>query len=171
MSDLRLTPQGLWFLGRRVPCAVGKGGSRGQKREGDGATPAGIHRIVGMMYRADRLAQPQPWAEKIGPQDLWSDASEDPSYNQLVRKPYAHSHEVMRRADPLYDIVFIIDYNFPRARSGYGSAIFLHQWRRPRFPTEGCIALRRDHLKWIAQRVPKGAILEISPRLASDHHP
>ena len=168
MSDLRLTPQGLWFLGRRFPCAIGKGGIRVQKREGDGATPAGRHRIVGMMYRADRLAQPQPWAEKIGPQDLWSDDAEASEYNQLVRKPYAFSHEAMRRADPLYDIVFITDYNYPEAQSGLGSAIFLHQWRRPRFPTEGCIALRRDHLKWIAERVPQGAILGISQSLASD---
>ena len=168
MSDLRLTPQGLCFLGRRFPCAIGKGGIRVQKREGDGATPAGRHRIVGMMYRADRLAQPQPWAEKIGPQDLWSDDSEASEYNQLVRKPYAFSHEAMRRADPLYDIVFITDYNYPEAKFGLGSAIFLHQWRRPRFPTEGCIALRRDHLKWIAERVPQGALLEISQSLASD---
>ena len=165
---MRLMPQGLWFLGRRFPCAIGKGGIRVQKREEDGATPAGRHRIVGMMYRADRLAQPQPWAAKIGPQDLWSDASDDPAYNQLVRKPYAFSHEAMRRADPLYDIVFITDYNYPEAQSGLGSAIFLHQWRRPRFPTEGCIALRRDHLKWIAERVPQGAILGISQSLASD---
>ncbi|WP_245168778.1 L,D-transpeptidase family protein [Cognatishimia activa] len=168
MSDLRLTPHGLWFLGRRFPCAIGKSGIRVQKREGDGATPAGRHRIVGMMYRADRLAQPQPWAKKIGPQDLWSDDSEASEYNQLVCMPYAFSHEAMRRADPLYDIVFITDYNYPEAQSGLGSAIFLHQWRRPRFPTEGCIALRRDHLKWIAERVPQGALLEISQSLATD---
>jgi L,D-peptidoglycan transpeptidase YkuD (ErfK/YbiS/YcfS/YnhG family) len=65
----------------------------------------------------------------------------------------------MRRADPLYDIVLITDYNFPEAVPGKGSAIFLHQHRRAGYPTEGCIALRRDHLIWIAQRIDFGAEL------------
>lgn len=168
MSDLRLSPQGLWFLGRRFPCAIGKGGIRREKREGDGATPAGTHRIVGMMYRADRLRAPQTWSERILPRDLWSDDVGAPNYNHLVRAPYAFSHEVMRRADPLYDVVFIIDYNFPDATPGAGSAIFLHQWRRPHYPTEGCIALRWDHLRWIAERVTLGANLIIPPALARD---
>ena len=168
MSDLRLSRRGLWFHGRCFPCSIGRGGVKRAKREGDGATPAGKHRIVGMMYRPDRLPAPQPWAELILPRDLWSDASEASDYNQLVTKPYAHSHEVMRRADPLYDIVFITDYNYPDARAGQGSAIFLHQWRHPGFPTEGCIALRRDHLIWIANRVSFGAELLVPETLAQD---
>ena len=168
MSDLRLSRRGLWFYGRCFPCTIGRGGVKRAKREGDGATPAGKHRIVGMMYRPDRLSAPQPWAEMILPRDLWSDASEASDYNQLVTKPYAHSHEVMRRADPLYDIVFITDYNYPDARAGQGSAIFLHQWRHPGFPTEGCIALRRDHLIWIANRVSFGAELLVPETLAQD---
>ncbi|HBK15781.1 MAG TPA: hypothetical protein DDZ54_09220, partial [Erythrobacter sp.] len=50
-NDLVLTPTGLRFGGRRYPCTIGRGGISGAKREGDGATPAGIHRIVGMLYR------------------------------------------------------------------------------------------------------------------------
>ena len=159
MSSLRLSRQGLWFLGRCFPCSIGRGGIRADKREGDGATPSGTHRIVGMMYRADRLPAPQSWAEPILPGDLWSDDAMDPQYNTLVRAPYLGSHEKMRRADPLYDIVLITDYNFPEAVPGKGSAIFLHQQRRAGYPTEGCIALRRDHLIWIAQRIDFGAEL------------
>lgn len=168
MTPLRLTPTGVNFMGRRFPCAIGKGGVRLSKREGDGATPAGVHHIVGMLYRPDRLAAPQVWAEPILPQDRWSDDSAASDYNQLVRAPYGHGCEILRRADPLYDVVFITDYNYPNAEAGKGSAIFLHQWRRPRFPTEGCIAFRRDHLMWIAKRVSLGAKVIVPATLAAD---
>ena len=151
--DLVLTPRGLRFQGRMFPCTVGKGGIRADKREGDGATPVGVHRIVGLLYRPDRIARPADWAVPIRPGDLWSDDAKDEDYNLMVRAPYPHSHERLRRADPLYDIVLITDWNWPYAERGHGSAIFLHQWRRPGYPTEGCIAFRRNHLRWIVSRI------------------
>ncbi|MBU2960925.1 L,D-transpeptidase family protein [Citreicella sp. C3M06] len=154
-----LTPMGLRFAGRVWPCSIGKGGIRADKREGDGATPKGAHRIVGTLYRPDRVAPPAPWAQPILPGDLWSDAEGDADYNHAVRAPYAHSHERMRRADPLYDIVLLTDWNWPDAVPGRGSAIFLHQWRRPGYPTEGCIAFRRDHLRAIAALAAPGTRL------------
>ena len=87
-----LTPAGLRFAGRVIPCSIGRGGVSAAKREGDGATPAGVHRIAGLLYRPDRLARPAPWAEPIGPGDLWCDDSGDPAYNQPVRAPFAASH-------------------------------------------------------------------------------
>ncbi|MDP2579899.1 L,D-transpeptidase family protein [Shimia thalassica] len=154
--DLVLTPTGVRFWGRRFPCTIGRGGLSARKREGDGATPVGEHRIVGLLYRPDRLARPTPWAQPITKDDLWSDASDDDAYNQWVRAPYPHSHENLRRADPLYDLVLLTNWNWPNARAGKGSAIFLHQYRRKGFPTEGCIAFRRDHMRWIAERASPG---------------
>lgn len=148
-----LTPKGLRFHGRILPCSIGRGGITGNKHEGDGATPTGVHRIVGIMYRPDRMAAPSRWAVPIHPGDLWSDDPGDIDYNQLVRAPYGPSHERMRRSDPLYDLVFLTDWNWPNAVPDRGSAIFIHQWRRPGFPTEGCVALRRDQLLWLAQRI------------------
>jgi L,D-peptidoglycan transpeptidase YkuD (ErfK/YbiS/YcfS/YnhG family) len=106
-----------------------------------------------MMYRPDRIPAPTGWAMPIHPGDLWSDDPADVDYNQLVRAPYGPSHENMRRADPLYDLVILTDWNWPNSVPGRGSAIFIHQRRRPGYPTEGCIALRRDHLWWLAQRI------------------
>ncbi len=160
-NDLVLTPCGVRFLGRVFPCAIGKRGISADKREGDGATPVGTHRIVAMLYRPDRICRPVPWARPIGPGDLWSDDMQDAGYNHLVRAPYAHSHEKLRRSDPLYDLVLVVDWNWPDAIPGRGSAIFIHQWRRQGFPTEGCVAFRRDHLKWIARRVAQGTRLII----------
>lgn len=150
-NDLVLTPKGVRFGGRLYPCTIGKGGIQTEKREGDGATPRGIHRIVGLLFRPDRISRPTPWALPIAPRDLWSDDVNDAHYNRLVQAPYAQSHEKLRRADPLYDLVILTDWNWPNAIPGRGSAIFIHQWRRSGYPTEGCIAFSREHLHKIAK--------------------
>ena len=152
-ADLVVTPTHVRFMGRRFPCTIGRGGLTRRKTEGDGATPRGVHCIVGMLYRADRMAKPADWALPIGPSDLWSDDQRDADYNMMVRAPYPHSHERLRRADPMYDLIIITDWNWPYPVKGRGSAIFIHQWRGPGRPTAGCIAFRRDHLRWIAARI------------------
>ncbi|PCJ06429.1 MAG: hypothetical protein COB16_13175 [Rhodobacteraceae bacterium] len=155
-ADLVLTPRGVRFGGHLLPCTIGKGGISATKREGDGVTPVGHHHIVGMLYRADRIPRPAAWAKPIGPGDLWSDDPHDIAYNHHVRAPYPHSHERLRRGDPLYDLVLVLDWNWPDAQPGCGSAIFIHQWRRPGYPTEGCIAFSRPDLHWLAARVHLG---------------
>ena len=153
--DMVLTPTGLRFQGRRFACTIGRGGvvAAERKREGDGGTPTGTHRIVGMLYRPDRMARPTDWALPIGPSDLWSDDVRDPDYNLMVRAPHGFSHEHLRRADPQYDLVLITDWNWPYSVPGRGSAIFIHRWRRPCAPTAGCVALAPQDLLWSAQRL------------------
>lgn len=162
-DDIVVTRTGAWFRGRRFPCSIGRGGivPPGAKREGDGATPAGVLRIVGMLYRPDRISPPSGWALSIGPGDLWSDDGDDPDYNHRVRAPHGFSHEALRRADPMYDLVLITDWNWPDAVPGRGSAIFVHQWRRPGAPTAGCVAFSRPDLHWIAGRLVPGTRLII----------
>jgi L,D-peptidoglycan transpeptidase YkuD (ErfK/YbiS/YcfS/YnhG family) len=164
--DMVLTPTGLRFQGRRFACTIGRGGvvAAERKREGDGGTPTGTHRIVGMLYRPDRMARPTDWALPIGPSDLWSDDVRDPDYNLMVRAPHGFSHEHLRRADPQYDLVLITDWNWPYSVLGRGSAIFLHRWRRPCAPTAGCVALALQDLLWIAQRLlPQSRLIVHQP--------
>lgn len=151
--DLVVTKRGLRFLGRVFPCTIGRGGVTRNKAEGDGATPRGTHRLVGMLFRPDRMTKPADWALPIRPGDLWSDDPHDSDYNHIVRAPYAPSHERLRRSDPLYDLIILTDWNWPYAVKGRGSAIFIHRWRRPGYPTEGCVALKPAHLRWIAKRI------------------
>lgn len=160
-----LTRQGLRFMGRMWPCTIGKGGIRAEKREGDGGTPVGVHRIVGLLYRPDRMARPTDWAVPIRPGDLWSDDPTHEDYNLMVRAPYPYSHETLRRGDRLYDLVLLTDWNWPRAEKGRGSAIFLHRWRRPGYPTEGCVAFRPDHLHRIAGLIRHGTRLIVPEAL------
>ncbi|MGR3541641.1 MAG: L,D-transpeptidase family protein [Hasllibacter sp.] len=164
-ADLVLTPTSVRFMGRRWPRAIGRGGVRRDKREGDGATPAGVHGIVGMLHRPDRLRGPARWSLPIRPRDLWCDDPSHPDYNLMARAPLAASAERLRRADRLYDVVLLTDWNWPRAVAGRGSAIFLHRWRRPGYPTEGCIAFRPEHLRRIARSVRHETRLIVPPAL------
>lgn len=160
-NDLVVMSRGLRFQGRYFPCSVGHGGCSGNKVEGDGVTPVGRHRIVGCLYRPDRMVRPVAWARPVRIADLWSDDPDDPAYNHLVRAPHFYSHEALRRADPLYDLVLLTDWNWPDAVPGCGSAIFIHQWRKPGHPTEGCIGLSRANLRWIESRISRDTCLVV----------
>lgn len=166
MSVLHVTPWGA-RLGRHVlPCAIGRGGISSCKREGDGATPAGTLRIAELFYRPDRLpasALPR-WAQPIRPFDRWSDDVRDPQYNHRLPGALWHpfGSEALRRPDPLYDLVLTTDWNWPDARPGLGSAIFVHRWRKPRHPTEGCVAFAPRDLLWLAWQLAPGDRLEIA---------
>lgn len=155
---LRVDRRGVAFAGRWFPCAIGRGGIGKKRGEGDGITPAGRFRIEALLVRPDRalgrraarvFAGP---VRAIGPGDGWSDDPDDPAYNSLVRLPRAAGHERLRRADPMYDIVGVLDWNRHPVVAGRGSAIFLHVWRGPRRPTAGCVAFRAEDLIWILSR-------------------
>ena len=154
-ADIVVTRWSARFRGRVFPCAVGRGGivPARLKREGDRATPAGVHRFIGLLYRPDRLSRPADWARPIGPSDLWSDDPDDPDYNLPVRVPHAYRHERMTRPDPMYDLVLLTDWNWPQAAPGRGSAIFVHVWCKARHPTAGCVAFAKADLLWIAARI------------------
>lgn len=166
MSDLHVGPWGARFAGRRFPCAIGRGGIGAKAGEGDGVTPVGAHRLAVLFYRPDRPVGKagarafRGRARAIGLRDGWSDDPADPAYNRLVRLPHGFGHEGLRRADPLYDLVGVLDWNRAPVVPGRGSAIFLHIWRRPRRPTAGCVAFRAADLSWILARwTPRSRVI------------
>ena len=166
MSDLIVGPQGVArFLGRSIPCAIGRGGIRADKREGDGATPIGTWRVESGYYRADRMAAPDTVIplRASGPRDGWSDDPGDGAYNGPVRLPYPCSHEQMRRGDTLYDLALVLDHNRHPPVPGEGSAIFIHCWRGQRYPTAGCLAFSPPDLRWIVERWTAASRVIIRP--------
>ena len=136
------------FGERRWPCAIGRGGVRSDKTEGDGGTPAGCWPIRRIFYRADRLEPPSTVfpCDPLQPHDGWCDAPGDPQYNKLVRLPYGARHERLWRDEEVYDCIVVLGYNDAPVRADAGSAIFLHVARTDLAPTEGCVALLRDDL-------------------------
>ena len=148
--DLIVSDDGQASFGDRIfRCAIGRGGFRADKREGDGASPIGRYGLVEVLYRADRLTPPEtPLPVKpISPGDGWCDDPEDAAYNRAVALPYPASSETLYREDGLYDIVVVTDHNARPVVAGAGSAIFVHLAGRPDYPpTEGCIAFARPDL-------------------------
>lgn len=145
-ADLFVGRWGARFRGRRLACAVGRGGIGRKRTEGDGVTPAGCHRIEKILLRPDRT---RLCGRPIGPRDGWSDDPADPDYNRLIQMPHRFGHERLRRPDRMYDLIAVLDWNRAPVVPGRGSAIFLHIWRAPRRPTAGCIAFSRVDLAWI----------------------
>jgi L,D-peptidoglycan transpeptidase YkuD (ErfK/YbiS/YcfS/YnhG family) len=136
----------LFWQDRPYPCTLGRSGVRRDKREGDGASPAGCFALRAVFYRADRMSPPLtrlPCAA-IAREDGWCDAPGDPAYNRKVRLPYPASAESLWREDSLYDIVVVLGHNDDPVVPGEGSAIFLHLMREDGGPTEGCVGVDRQ---------------------------
>lgn len=162
-GHIYISPTGARFRQRHYPCSIGRSGTTSRKKEGDGATPEGVHDIVGLLYRHDRISKPTDWAVPLKLGDLWSDDVKDPDYNLMIRGPSDYRHERLWRSDPLYDLILLTNWNWPYAVKGRGSAIFIHQWRKQGHPTEGCVAFHRKHLLEIAKNITFGTKLIISP--------
>ncbi len=129
--------------GLRVRAAIGRGGVRADKREGDGATPFGPLPLRRVLFRADRLPRPRCACPvmPLAPQDGWCDDPADRAYNQPVTLPFPARHEALWRPDAVYDVIGILGWNDAPAIRDRGSAIFLHVARPDWAPTEGCVAL------------------------------
>jgi L,D-peptidoglycan transpeptidase YkuD (ErfK/YbiS/YcfS/YnhG family) len=136
-----------WSRGS-APAAVGRAGVKADKREGDGATPAGTYPLVSILYRPDRVARPASGlpVKPLAPSDGWVDEPADANYNRPISLPYPASAEQMWRDDELYDALAVIGYNMDPVVPGAGSAIFLHIATSDFAPTAGCIAIQKHVL-------------------------
>lgn len=146
-------------------CALGRGGvvAAEAKREGDGATPAGLWPMRRVLYRPDREQPPLtalPVAA-LAPNNGWCDAPGDPAYNAPVTHPYQASAERLWRDDSVYDLIVVLGFNDDPVRAGAGSAIFLHlaqpDWRA----TDGCVAVDRDTMLRVLSVAAPGDALAI----------
>jgi L,D-peptidoglycan transpeptidase YkuD (ErfK/YbiS/YcfS/YnhG family) len=147
-----------------MPCALGRSGVTRRKREGDGASPAGIWPLRYVLFRPDRLARPATnlAVQALSPTDGWCDCPEDSRYNRPVKLPYGASAEALWRDDGLYDLVVVLGYNDDPPRAGLGSAIFFHLATPALDPTAGCIAVHRADLVRLLLRCGPGTCLRIA---------
>lgn len=147
----------------RLPCALGRSGITAVKREGDGHTPRGRFRLLGLTYRADRGPRPRSSlpTRVTRRDDGWCDAPGDRRYNCPVVLPYPASAETMWRDDHLYDAVADIAWNRRPRTPGRGSAIFLHIARPGFKPTEGCVAVEAKVIRQLLAVIGLHTILAI----------
>lgn len=153
------------FGEQRFRCALGRAGLTpgAHKREGDGATPIGVWPIRKVLYRPDvgRPATALP-TEPIARDDGWCDDPEEPAhYNRPVKLPFRGSFEKLWRDDHVYDLVVVLGHNDDPPQPYKGSCIFLHLARADYSPTEGCVALAREHLEAVLAQARPGDVLEI----------
>ena len=163
---------------RRWRCAVGAGGIREDKVEGDAATPVGEFPLRRIYYRNDLLVLPKPNSPKsalparpIGEHDGWCDDPRSPSYNRLVHIPTEWSAEKMWREDGLYDLVVVVGYNDDPPEGEWGSAIFLHIARDDYAATQGCVAFARDDLMELLPLLSRETRLRVLSHSAAEEAP
>jgi L,D-peptidoglycan transpeptidase YkuD (ErfK/YbiS/YcfS/YnhG family) len=140
----------IWkFYSEPLEAAVGRNGIAplGEKREGDGRTPAGIFLIKRTFGYNASINTKMPYRQVLD-DDLWVDDPDAPDYNQWVKKneTYAASFEKMKRTDDQYKYSIIIEYNTDPVIKGHGSAIFLHVWKEKYSPTAGCVAVSEENI-------------------------
>jgi L,D-peptidoglycan transpeptidase YkuD (ErfK/YbiS/YcfS/YnhG family) len=148
--------------GLTVPVALGRGGIRANKREGDGGTPKGTFRPRQLWWRADRHPRPRTHlpVRAIGPQDAWCEDPASRHYNQPMRLDRGSSGDRLQRDDHLYDFIVEIDHNTHPRIAGRGSAVFLHLARHDFSPTAGCVSMTRAAmLRLLARLGPETKIV------------
>ena len=138
-----------------IPVALGRGGIKANKREGDGATPRGVFHPIRLWWRADRHPRPRTHlpARIISPFDGWCEDPRDRRYNQPIRLDRGTDGDRLARADHLYDFIIEIDQNTRPRIAGRGSAVFLHLARENWGPTAGCVAMRKSAMLRLLKRL------------------
>jgi L,D-peptidoglycan transpeptidase YkuD (ErfK/YbiS/YcfS/YnhG family) len=141
--------------GQTIPVALGRGGIKANKREGDGGTPKGTFRPRQLWWRADRHPRPRTFlpVRPIRPEDAWCEDPQSRHYNQPVRRDHAGGGDRLKRDDHLYDFIVEIDHNSTPRIKGRGSAVFLHLARENFGPTAGCVSMTKSAMLRLLQRL------------------
>jgi len=153
-----------WLMaaGRPIRVAIGRSGILANKREGDGATPRGVFRLVRLWWRPDRMPRPRTRlpVRRIGPRDGWCEDRESRLYNQPIQVAESKGGDRLWRQDRLYDLIIELDHNTRPRIAGRGSAVFIHLARPGFAPTAGCVALTGPALRRLVARLgPKTKIV------------
>ena len=121
--------------------AVQRDSAAPQKKEGDGAAPAGLFRLGPAFGRAPRIATALPY-RPLTPATRCVDDAASRRYNQLVEERPGRAEWASAEAmHELYVQGAVIAHNWERPVAGAGSCIFLHPWVDGRQGTAGCTAM------------------------------
>lgn len=147
-----------------LPVALGRGGIKANKREGDGGTPRGVFVLRRLWWRGDRGPRPRTAlpVRRIRPNDGWCEDPRDRRYNRPVEVPKQSGADRLWRQDNLYDFIIEISHNTRPRIAGRGSAVFIHI-ARPKFaPTAGCVALDANALRRLIGRLGPATRIDIA---------
>lgn len=150
---------------QRYRVAIGRNGFSRDKKEGDGCTPVGIFPLRECWYRPDRLPMPSTTLPHkiIHKDDGWCHDPKGQDYNRPIRLPNPQSHEALWRQDHIYDLFIPLGYNDSPPVPGKGSAIFLHFATEDYLPTDGCIAMAKEHLLYLLPYINNQTLIRLNP--------
>jgi L,D-peptidoglycan transpeptidase YkuD (ErfK/YbiS/YcfS/YnhG family) len=150
--------------GLTLPVALGRGGIKANKREGDGGTPRGVFGLKQLWWRSDRHPRPRTMlpVRRIRPDDGWCENPADRHYNQRITVPKDSKADRLRRNDELYDFIIELDHNTRPRVAGRGSAVFIHVARDGYAPTAGCVALSMPALRRLIGQLGRNTRIEIA---------
>lgn len=147
---IREIKKGKWIkvFDDNIKASLGKSGivASAQKREGDGATPAGFYRL-GQLFSYESSIQTRIPFMQVTREDKWIDDSTSPDYNKHVRgATQATSYENLLLSSIDYKYCMVIEYNTSPVVKGKGSAIFFHVTSDQYPPTAGCVAVKEQDM-------------------------
>ena len=153
----------LTYKNYKAKCALGKRGIGNKNREGDCVTPRGIYKIKYIIYRKDRVKKIQSKIKKfiIKKNMGWCDDPKSKNYNKLVKLPFKYKYEKLYKKENIYDIILVLNFNMSPIKKNKGSAIFIHVAKKDYKKTEGCIALKKNHLLRIIKELKNTTKIKI----------
>ena len=144
----------LTYNNYKVKCAIGKKGINFKKKEGDLITPRGQFKIKFILFRNDRVKIKTKLKKKIIKKNMgWCNDPKSKAYNKLIEIPFKYSHEKLYKKENVYDIILVLNFNMSPIKRNKGSAIFIHVAKKNYKKTEGCIAVKKNHLLKIIKEV------------------
>ena len=154
----------LTYSNYKVKCAIGKMGIGTKKKEGDLITPRGKFKIKYIFYRKDRISNFKSKIKKLSIKKNmgWCDDSLSKQYNKLIKFPFKYSAEKLYRADNIYDIILVLNFNLNPIKKNKGSAIFIHVATKKYKGTAGCVAVSKKNLRYIIKKINKKTIVKIN---------
>jgi D-alanyl-D-alanine dipeptidase len=139
------------------PAQIGRNGvaRSGEKREGDGKTPGGNFPITTLFGKEAFANTAMPFL-KTEASIYCVDDTKSRYYNRIVDAKTTEkdfdSFEYMLREDGQYDIGAVIEYNKDN-EAGKGSCIFIHIQKDANSPTAGCVALSKEDLSSLLNKL------------------
>ena len=92
----------------------------------------------------------------------WCDDIRSNRYNQLVTYPFKFSSEKLYKQENIYDVIFVLNYNYRPIKKNKGSAIFIHIAKKNYEKTAGCVAVKKKDIIKLANLINSKTKIEIT---------
>ena len=147
----------------KAKCSIGKRGIGRKRKEGDLITPIGKYKIEYILYRKDRIKKIKTRIKKtiIKKNMGWCNDPDSNNYNKLIKLPSVYSFEKLYKKENIYDVILVLNYNMNPVIKNKGSAIFIHVAKKNYKKTEGCVALKKNHLIKVLKNLKNNTTVKI----------